>query len=175
MTVFSRPVNVTETHKYLISDANSTIHPHKLIGLFQKFLWKLNNATITLFKKEKYYQNFPQFLWHKGSKCKRQIDTCLYRFCKQTSNFTSRYRILEDFLQLVIVHVTSMTLIWFAVTLTVRLDGWVTTVWSPPQSLIHIWVHSLKDTSQRVGNNQSYRLFNKAVLHDIHCIWVHSL
>jgi len=62
MTVFSWSVNVTEIHKYLISDANPTIHPHKLISLFQKFLWKLNNATITLFKKEKYYQNFPQFL-----------------------------------------------------------------------------------------------------------------
>lgn len=175
MTAFSWSVNVTDTHKYLISNAKSTILPHKLIGLFQKFLWKLNNATITLFKKEKFYQHFPQLLRNKGSKCKRQIDTCLYRFSKQTSNFTSRYRILEDFLQLAIVHVTSMTLIWFAVTLTVCLDRWVTTVWSPPQSLIHIWVHSLKDTSQRDGNNQSYRLFNKAVLVDIHCIWVHSL
>jgi len=51
---------LTEKHKYLISDANSTILPHKLIGLFQKLLWKLNNATITLFKKEQFYQNFPQ-------------------------------------------------------------------------------------------------------------------
>jgi len=43
---------MTETNNYLISNANTTILPHKFICLFQKSLWKLNNTTITLFKKE---------------------------------------------------------------------------------------------------------------------------